>query len=415
MRYAAILLCALPLCAAETFLIQNVTVHPVTSAEIANASVYVENGKIADIGVKLAKPKNVRVIEGKGLHLFPGMINSATEVGLTEISAVRETSDTTELGTFNPHLRAVIAVNPGSEHIPVVRASGLTAVMTVPQGGMIAGQAALMHTDGWTWEDMAVKQSAAMHLKFPTIGGGGGRGGGGRRGDAAPSFTEAKRTHEKEMKELADFFEQARRYQKGHDKQDLKFEAMLPVLEGKLPVMVSVAKEREILEAIQFATKQKIKIVLAGIRQPGKAVAEIKAKNIPVILGKTLALPLQEDDEYDAPATLPAELFRAGVKFAFATFDIEFVRNLPFEAANAVAYGLPYAEALKAVTINPAEIWGVGDQIGSIEKGKLADLILTDGDPLEAKTQIKQMFIAGKQVDLESKHYKLYQKYLNRP
>ena len=414
MRFSTFLLCLFPLSAAETFLIQNVTVHPVTSPEIANASVYVENGKIADIGVKIAKPKNVRIIEGKGLHLYPGMINSATEVGLTEISSVRETSDSTELGTYNPNLRAVSAVNPASEHIPVVRASGITTVMTIPQGGVISGQAALIHTDGWTWEEMAIKRSAAMHLRFPTPTAGTGRGFRGG-GDARTPFAELKRNYDKSLRELNDFFEQARRYQKGHDKPELKFEAMIPVLEGKLPVIVSVVREREILEAIQFAAKQKIRIVLAGIRKPGKALQEIKAKNIPVILGNTLALPMQEDDYYDDPATLPAEMYRAGVKFAFATFDVQFVRNLPFEAANAVAYGLPYDEALKAVTINAAEIWGVSDQIGSIEKGKLADLILTDGDPLETKTQIKQMFIAGRIVDLESKHYKLYQKYLNRP
>ncbi len=414
MRLVSFLLCLLPLAAAETFLIQNVTVHPVTSAEMAGASVYVENGKIAEIGVKITKPKSVRVIDGKGLHLYPGMINSATEVGLTEISAVRETSDTTELGDFNPQLHAVAAVNPASEHFAVVRANGITTVMTIPQGTVISGQAALIHTDGWTWEEMAVKRSAALHLRFP-VPGGGGAGRGFRGGAAPPSFAELKRAYEKSLKDLNDFFEAARRYQKGHDKQDLKFEAMIPVLEGKLPVMVDAVKEREILAAIQFADKQKIRIVLAGIRKPGKALQEIKAKNIPVILGKTLALPLEEDDVYDAPATLPAELFKAGIKFAFATFDIEFVRNLPFEAATAVAYGLPYDEALKAVTINAAEIWGVAAQIGSIEKGKMADLILTDGDLLETKSQIKQMFIAGKPVDLESKHYKLYQKYLNRP
>ncbi len=413
MKFSLFLACLLPLGAAETFLIQNVTVHPVTSPEIANASVYIENGKIAGIGTKLAKPKSVRVIEGKGLHLYPGMINSATEVGLTEIGSVRETSDSTELGAYNPQLRALSAINPASEHFPVVRANGITTLMTIPQGGVIAGQAALIHTDGWTWEDMAVQRSAAMHLRFPTPSPAANRGFGGTAG--RPTFSELKRNYEKSLRELNDFFEQARRYRKGHSEQDLKFEAMIPVLDGKLPVIVSAVREREILEAIQFASKQNIRIVLAGIRKPGKALAEIKAKNIPVILGKTLALPLQEDDYYDDPATLPAELHRAGVKFAFATFDLQFVRNLPFEAANAVSYGLPYEEALKAVTINAAEIWGVSDRIGSIEIGKLADLILTDGDPLETKTQIKQMFIAGRTVDLESKHYKLYQKYLNRP
>jgi imidazolonepropionase-like amidohydrolase len=142
---------------------------------------------------------------------------------------------------------------------------------------------------------------------------------------------------------------------------------------------------------------------------------EIKAKNIPVILGATLELPVEQDDPYDKSFTLPAELHKEGVKFAFGTFDTQFSRNLAFQAATAIAYGLPYQEGLKSVTLNAAEIWGVADQLGSIEKGKLADLVVSDGDPLEAKTQIKQLFVKGKTVDLSNRHLSLYEKYLNRP
>jgi imidazolonepropionase-like amidohydrolase len=189
---------------------------------------------------------------------------------------------------------------------------------------------------------------------------------------------------------------------------------MLPVLEGKLPVMITAAREKAIREALEFAAREKINVVLAGVREPVN-LDEIKKRNIPVVLPETLALPLEDDDPYDAAFTLPAALHNAGIKFAFGSFDVQFARNIPYQAATAVAYGLPYEEGLKAVTINPAEIFGVSDQIGSIEKGKLADLLVTDGDPLETKTQVKHLFIRGRQVDLANKHQRLYEKYLNRP
>jgi imidazolonepropionase-like amidohydrolase len=140
----------------------------------------------------------------------------------------------------------------------------------------------------------------------------------------------------------------------------------------------------------------------------------LKERRIPVVLGKTFELPLHDDDPYDAPYTLPAEFFKAGVKICFGTFDVQFARNVPFEAAQAVAFGLPHDEALKALTINSAEILGAGDQLGSIEKGKVADLILTDGDPMEAKTSIRAMFIAGREVSLESRHTREFEKWMKR-
>jgi imidazolonepropionase-like amidohydrolase len=195
-------------------------------------------------------------------------------------------------------------------------------------------------------------------------------------------------------------------------------EAMLAVLDGKLPLIVTAERERPIREALEFAKRENVKMILAGCRRfdaDGALIREIKARNIPVILGETLSLPLEEDDPYDAQFALPGELHKAGVLFAFGTFDSSAVRNLPYQAAAAVPFGLPKDEALRALTINAARIWGVDSRLGSVEKGKLADLILADGDPLETRTQVKQMWIRGRAVSLESRHTRLYRQYLDRP
>ena len=441
MRFLGILFgCAVAL-SAETIVIRNVDVYPVNGAELKGVSVVLADGKIAGIGAKIIPPKGARIIEGKGLRVYPGMIDSGTELGLSEVSAVRETVDTGELGEFMPQLRALSAVNPESEHFGVVRVNGITSVMTFPSSGgggggrfgggerqIISGQAALIHTDGWTWEDMAIDRDAAVHLIFPALGGRGGRGGGapdailemipGATG--APGFTAAKRNYDQQVAKIAEFFDTARQYQKERAakgpgfKPVLKMEAMMPVLEGKVPLAVSAARASVIHDAIAFAEKQRIKIVILQPRDIAKVGPELKAKNIPVILGKVLALPNQEDDPYDGAFTLPAEAYKAGVKFAFGTFENEFVRNLPYQAATAVAFGLPYEEALKAVTINAAQIWGHASDIGSVEKGKVADVIVTTGDPLEVSTQVKYVFIKGKEVPLVNKQTRLYEKYMSR-
>jgi imidazolonepropionase-like amidohydrolase len=440
-RFLGILFgCAVAL-SAETIVIRNVDVYPVNGAELKGVSVVLADGKIAGIGAKIIPPKGARIIEGKGLRVYPGMIDSGTELGLSEVSAVRETVDTGELGEFMPQLRALSAVNPESEHFGVVRVNGITSVMTFPSSGgggggrfgggerqIISGQAALIHTDGWTWEDMAIDRDAAVHLIFPALGGRGGRGGGapdailemipGATG--ATGFTAAKRNYDQQVAKITEFFDTARQYQKERAakgpgfKPVLKMEAMMPVLEGKVPLAVSAARASVIHDAIAFAEKQRIKIVILQPRDIAKVGPELKAKNIPVILGKVLALPNQEDDPYDGAFTLPAEAYKAGVKFAFGTFENEFVRNLPYQAATAVAFGLPYEEALKAVTINAAQIWGHASDIGSVEKGKVADVIVTTGDPLEVSTQVKYVFIKGKEVPLVNKQTRLYEKYMSR-
>ncbi|MGI8989358.1 MAG: amidohydrolase family protein [Bryobacteraceae bacterium] len=415
------LLAAFPLFAGsdDSFFLRGATIHTVSGADIPNGSILVRDGKIAGVGQKLAIPKDLRVIDGKGLQVYPGMIDSATQIGLSEISAVRETSDAVEIGNFNPELRASIAVNPSSEHIPVARANGITTVLSLPDGPLISGQASLIHLDGWTTEEMEVRRSAGLHLHMPVI----------RtitstrfaNGPTLTPYADALKNYEIQMQELNGYFESARRYRQakaapGPDfRTDLKLEAMLPVIERKEPLFVTAMREREIRAAIEFGEKQKIRIVLAEAPEAWKCADELKSKNVPVILGPTLELPMNEDDPYDRPAATPADLYKAGVKFAFGSFSTEFSRNLPYQAGNAVAYGLPREEALKAVTLNAAQIWGVADQMGSIDEGKWADLMITDGDPLETQTQIKQLFIKGKAVSLDNKQRRLYEKYLNRP
>ncbi|HWR51334.1 MAG TPA: amidohydrolase family protein [Bryobacteraceae bacterium] len=418
----AVLFGCAPLLAAagSSVLLRGGTVHPVSGPVIQNASVLIRDGKIAEVGARVAAPKGVRIIDIKGLHIYPGLIDSSTSIGLSEIGSVRETVDTTEIGDFNPQVRAMVAVNPASEHIAVTRANGTTTVISAPAGALVAGQAALLHLDGWTWQEMAVKPAAGMVLNFPNIQTRSGRGGGMYGGAPAQPFAEAKKEYEKRVQGLHEFFENARRYQQAKAagapgfETDLRFEAMLPVLEGRLPVIVRAARERAIRDALKFAEEEKFRMILAGAPEAYKVAADLKAKGIPVICGPTLELPMETDDPYDRSLTIPAELYKAGVKIAFGSFDTAFARNLPYQAANAVAYGLPYDEALKALTLNAAEIWGVTDQIGSIDKGKSADLIVTDGDPLETRTQVKYSFIAGKQVDLTNKHTRLYEKHMAR-
>lgn len=415
---------------AGSVLVRNVTIHTMAGGDIAGGSVLVVDGKIAEVGPHVSARAGARVIDGKGLQLYPGLINAATNVGLSEISALRDTVDLDEIGLFNPELRAEIAFNPSSEHVEVTRASGITTVVSLPGsgarsmrsggGGIIAGQGALMHLEGWTWEDMAVKPSAVMDVLFPQIQSGG-RGFAAFSGSPERTFADQEKEYRAQLKRLSEFFEDARRYERAKAaaqpdfRIDARLQAMIPVVDGRQPLFVRASRETAIKDAVQFADKEKVKIIIADPLEIGSTGPLLKAHNIPVVLGKTFELPMRDDDPYDAPYTLPSEFYKAGVKLCFGTFDVEFARNVPFEAAQAVAFGLPHDEALKALTINSAQILGAGDQLGSIEKGKSGDFILTDGDPMEARTTIKQMFIDGREVPLASRHTREYEKWMNRP
>lgn len=422
------------LAAGETVLIQNADIYPMAGAPLKGGSLLIQDGKIVDIGAKIAAPKGATVLDGKGLRVYPGWIDSATQLGLEEIESIRETNDTGELGDFMPQLKALSSVNPDSEHFGVVRVNGITAAIALPEssggrggggGQLISGQAALLHTDGWTWEEMEINRSAAMVLNFPSVAGRGGRGGMPAElqdmfPNAAGAAGDARRAVLDQIAKLNAFLDDARKYKTAKAanlpdfRRDLKFEAMIPVIEGKMPLAVNASRASTIHDAIAWAETQNVKIVILQPHDIAKAGPELKAKNVPVILGRVLALPETEDSEYDEGYTQPAEAYKAGVKFALGTFTNEFVRDLPYQAATAVAYGLPHDEAMKALTINPAQIWGAGDLIGSLEKGKLADLMVVDGDPMDVRTQIRHLFIKGKEITLSNKQIRLYERYMSR-
>ena len=413
----------------DSFVLRNVTIHPVNGAVVENGTLVVVDGKIASMGgAKAAAPKGVKVIDGKGLQVWPGMINCATQMGISEVGSVRDVNDANEIGEFVPQVRSIVAVNVESDHIPVTRVNGITSVLSLPasfgggggrgggSAGIIRGQAALIRMDGWTWEEMEINRSAGMMLRWPsmttrafTL-----------EGVVTTPFAEARRTYDDEKRKIEEFFELSRRYQRAKAspgagfKADMVFEAMLPVLEGKEPLLVAAERERTIREVVEFGEKQKVRVVLFGVKKPGAMLAALAEKKIPVVVAQTTEIPLDEDDAYDAPFTLPSELKKAGVKFAFATYDNQFARNLPYEAAYAVAYGLAHDDAMRALTLDAAEIFGAGAQTGSIEAGKWADLMVTNGDPLEVETQVRMLFIKGRNVSLETKHTRLYKKYLDR-
>ncbi|MGH9742146.1 MAG: amidohydrolase family protein [Candidatus Acidiferrum sp.] len=413
----------------STYALTHAKIFTLAGAPIEDGTLVIRDGKIAAVGANVEVPAGAQVIDVKGLQIYPGLFDPITQMGLSEISAVSATVDTTETGEFNPDAVAATAISPSSEHIPVTRAAGITEVLAVPDSGgfdsrggegIIGGQASAIHLAGWTINDMLIKKSVAMVIVWPGIET--------RSFDFATftrkekPFSEAKQEYDKKVNELSDYLDSARHYAQamGHGgpadyKRDLKLEAMAPVVRGQLPVLVFADRARDIRNAVEFCDKQKLRMILAGGEEAYKEVDLLRSKAIPVVLRPTLTEPLNADDPYDTLLTQPAKLAAAGVKFAFGSFDNSFARRLGQQAANAVAYGLPYDEALKAVTIYPAQIFGIDSEVGTLETGKIANLIVTNGDPLEITTEVKYLFIKGERTSLDNKHLMLYEKYLHRP
>lgn len=405
-----------------TYAIRNATIYPVTAAPIANGTIVFANGVITAVGANAAVPAGATVIDGTGLSVYPGLIDSGTTIGLTEISSVAGTVDTEELGDLNPNARAEFAINPHSNLIPVTRVNGVTTVLSVPEGGIISGQSALIDLAGWTPQEMVLKAPAAMHVRFPRI----------RSGslDEEPQEEEAakeeKKTYTRNIDKLRDLFRDAAAYAKARaarDKdaavrrfdRDVMLEALVPVVEGRVPVVMHANLEADIRAAIKFADEVKVKMILAEGQDVARVIPELKQRNIPVILGPILRLPQREDDPYDLLFTNAKALNDAGIRFSIASGEDHNARNLPYHAAACAAFGLPKDVALKAVTIYPAEIFGVADKVGSLEVGKAANLIVTDGDPLEIVTNIRRLFIRGEDITLKTRQTELYEKFRARP
>lgn len=404
------------------YFLTEATIHRGDGSKIESGGVLILNGKIAAV-VDLTKPHNLIVPPGtstigaKGLHVFPGMIDAGTVLGLIELGSARETQDYVEGGDFQPDLRASTAVNPDSELIPVTRANGVLTVVTRPMGGLLAGQSAILNLAGWTARDMTVLDPFAMHLDFPTEGGHG-------RFLSDPNTPFAaraleRRQRDEKLRRLKELFQQASAYEAARKASpDLpvnpRLEALLPYVKGDKPIVITARKKVEIEEVLKLADQLKLKVILAGAIDSWRVAADLKKRDIPVILGPVMTLPTELYDPYDAPFTTAAKLHAAGVRFCIRSGGSSNTRNLPYEAAMAVSYGLPVEEGLKAVTIYPAQILGVADQLGSIDLGKRANLVIANGHILQASTQVLGLFIDGKPYQPTSKHTHLYERYRQR-
>jgi imidazolonepropionase-like amidohydrolase len=404
--------------------IRGARIVTVSGPAIEKGTVVVQKGRIVAVGPEVAVPAGATVVDGSGKTLYPGLVDGLTTIGLAEVASVQATLDTTEVGDMNPHARAWVALHPDSELIPVARANGVTSVLSAPAGGLVSGQSALVRLAGTTPAGMVVKAPAALHAVYPS---------------GRPPFDVARLFEEPELKTLSERLkDQEKNQKKALDRlagllkeakadaearadatrpapeTSMALEALAPFARGEALFVMRADDEDDIRAAVRFAAENGLKLVIAGGLEAWRCAELLKEKDVAVLV-KVLRLPSRESDPYDAAYANAAALHRAGVRFAIVSDDSENVRNLPYEAAMAAAYGLPEAAALRAITLSPAEIFGAADRIGSIDLGREANLVLATGDILDTRTQVTHVFVGGAAQSLETRHTRLYDRYKERP
>lgn len=392
------------------------TVYPLDAAAIPDGVVLVEAGRITAVGPsgQVLIPAGAQVVDAKGKNVYPGMIDAYSDIGLREIDAVDVTVDNRETGRINPNVRSWVAINPDSELIPVARSNGVLTSLVAPSGPLLAGQAGVVRLDGWTWEEMLMLGPAAMVISWDALES--------RGGDDDNPQARAK-AREKRYQELDELLTQAERYavlreaSPAQQPIDLRLEALVALARGQLPLIASADHRGTIEAAVAYAVRRNLRLIIYG-GHDAPACAELLTRHqVPVILPGTFRLPLRRDDAYDSAYTVPARLHQAGVKFCIAAERSGYpggasnARNLPFQAGNAVAYGLDPNVAVRAITLSAAEILGVAGQVGSLSPGKEATLLVVEGDLLEVDSQVRYGMIRGRPVDLGNKQISLYRKY----
>lgn len=405
---------------ADSILLTGATLHLGDGSQLSPGQILVKDGRIEAMD-RILKAKADRVVKLDGLQLYPGLIALDSALGLVEIEAVKVTVDRSETGAFNPEIQAWSAVNPDSELIPVARANGITAIEVSPTGGTIPGRSGLLQLDGWTVEEMGLKLPAALHLQWPST-----------QLSLAPrtayrdasqwkSPSDQDKSWREKVRELTQFLEEAHAYHPGDAGPTHRipaYAALKPVWESQMPVIVHADSAQEIRSAVQWATNQNVKLVICGGRDALQVAPLLASNQVPVIYKHVFNLPSDEAAGYDAHFRAPGELHQAGVAVLLANggrMEASFVRNLPFIAAQAVAFGWPEAEAMKSLTQRPAELLGVGDQIGRIAIGLRATFFATDGNLFDVRSHVKRMWISGKEVSLDSRHTRLEERYRARP
>ena len=400
----------------EKIVITNATIHIGNGTVLTNAYVSFENGKITDVGVGSGIPASqVKVIDVKGKHIYPGLILSNSQLGLVEVNSVRATVDHTEIGLYNPNIRAIVAYNTDSKVINTLKSNGILLANVVPQGGTISGSSSVVQLDAWNWEDALYNADGQMHMNMPSLF---------FRPNPFAAFLGVAETRNandvvkeglNRIEEIKSFFREANAYQKEitHAKTNLKFEAVKGLFEKKQRLFVHCDIVKEMLVAIDFAKEFDFEVVIVGASESWQIADLLKQNNIAVILGQQHSLPTMADDDVDQPYKSATYLQNAGVLYAINDEDGQTRgRNLPFNAGTAVAYGITKEQALSAITLNAAKILGIDYKTGSIEIGKDANIIISEGDILDMKTSIVTLaFIQGRQVSLEDKHKELYERY----
>jgi len=395
----------------KPILIHSAQVHPVSGPAIDGGWISFDGGKITGLG-KGPPPAipGAEVIDAGGLHVYPGLIAPDTQLGLHETGSLDETIDHTEQGEYKPEVRAIVAVNPDSELLPVTRSIGILTAATLPMGGTISGHGSIIRLDGWTWEELGIAREAALVVNWPRT-----------EPISAPWMERGEGQQrieiEAQVRKITEFFDDAQAYLRAkiYDHtipSDLRYEGLRSALEGREPVFVRASSSGQIESAVAVLGERGMRVVILGGAEADRVIPLLKERDIPVILGGTHRLPPSRHDAYDRAFTIPARLHEAGVRFAIASgAETPHERHLNHNAATAAAYGLPRDVALRSVTLSAAEILGIDALLGSLDAGKAATLIVTTGDPLEITSDVLIAFIDGRRIDLGDRQKMLYAKY----
>jgi imidazolonepropionase-like amidohydrolase len=398
-------------------LVMNGRAHIGNGTVIENSAIGFADGKftlVADATViRMDMSAYDTIIDASGKDVYPGFIAPNSTLGLLEIDMVRQTSDLEETGTFRPSIRSIISYNTESEIIPTVRSNGVLMGQITPRGGVISGTSSVVHFDAWNWEDAVIRLDDGVHVNWPSVFH--------RQYDKGSIRIEKVKSYEQQLREIQSFFSEARAYcsQKEVSLTEVRFEALRSIYEGKATLYVHAEDVKQITEALRFKNEMQISnMVIVGGYDAVLCSAALVSNNVPVMLRRVHDLPRYNEDDVDLPYKLPAQLHKLGVTFCFENSgDMERMgsRNIPFYAGTAVAYGLPYEEAVKSLSLNAAKILGIDQNCGSIEIDKDATLFISDGDALDMITnKVVHAWIQGRKMDISNKQTRLYEKWKSK-
>jgi imidazolonepropionase-like amidohydrolase len=395
----------------QVIVIQNVTIHTGTGTVLEKGSLVFEKGKITQIGTDLKTAANAKIIDASGKHVYPGLITVNSNLGLLEVESVRATNDQSETGAINSNARAIVSYNTDSKVIPTVRSNGVLLAQIAPNGGIFSGTSAVVQLDAWNWEDAAVVQDDAVYVNYPNLSLNL------TANEGANYVDEQRKNIEKQENLLHQTLKDAINYKNAKENgenvsHNQMLEALVPILKQEKRLFVRASSENQIVAAVALAQQYQLKIVIVGGQDAYLQTDLLKKYNIPVVLFKPHQLPRTEDDDIDMPYKLPSILQKAGIVFCFDMDEFWNERNLAFQAGTAAAYGLTKEEALASISANPAKILGIDKRVGTLEIGKDATLLISEGDILDMRTsRVTNAFIEGREIDLGNMQTDLYKKF----